>query len=105
MKYDNGNGGPGRKIGPSLCVTDLRRKRRQDPGRRARPLSLEGSARRPIASESTQGFTEQFEQLDELLVTPGRGTGWKSELRSAGQSPHGYARATIHAFGRVSISV
>jgi hypothetical protein len=26
-----------------------------------------------IASESTAGFTEQFEQLDELLV-PGRGT-------------------------------
>lgn len=28
-----------------------------------------------IASESTQGFTEQFEQLDELLVTLGASTG------------------------------
>ncbi|HEU0051769.1 MAG TPA: SRPBCC domain-containing protein, partial [Longimicrobium sp.] len=28
-----------------------------------------------IASESTGGFTEQFEQLDELLVTLGAGAG------------------------------
>jgi uncharacterized protein YndB with AHSA1/START domain len=34
-----------------------------------------------IASESTQGFTEQFEQLDEVLVTQGASAG-RMELES-----------------------
>ncbi len=41
--------------------SDLRGKRRQDPGRRARPLSLEGSAGRSRRLESTGAWPEQFE--------------------------------------------